>query len=172
MSESFIGEIRMVAFNFAPRGWAFCDGQILPISQNQTLHEELQDIYGEDGQGGFALPDLRGRTPVHAGDGPGLPVVKLGEKGGSETVALKGKHLPIHTHTLYATTSQGGNRSAENDMLALTDSSSPYGDGVDLVDMKEGSIGEVGGNAHNNMQPYTTVNFCIALQGLMPDLIK
>jgi len=168
MSEPFLGEIMIVGFNFAPRGWAMCDGQILPINQNQSLYSLLGTTYGGDGRTTFALPDLRSRTPIHEGDG-----FSLGEKSGVETVTLTVAEMAAHTHQAKGTTAdglrgQGSNvRSfatvgTENDPLYRTPDSN-------IVQTASGtSTNAGGGQAHNNMQPYLTLTFVIALQGLFP----
>ena len=170
MSEPFLAEIRMVGFNFAPRGWAFCDGQILPINQNQSLFSLLGTTYGGDGRTSFALPDLRGRTPIHVGRSDGGVDHRLGQKSGAETHALAVNEMPQHSHGVLATGESGdtplpgGNHLAgfnnayanEETMLA-----SPVGVGQALANAG-------GSQAHNNMQPYLAVHFCIALQGLFP----
>ena len=167
MSEPFLAEIRIVGFNFAPRGWAFCDGQILPINQNQSLYSLLGTNYGGDGRTSFALPDLRGRTPIHVGDGH-----TLAQKSGAETVTLTAAEIAAHTHTFKASSSPGADRSATNDILADT---APAGllyrdaEAASMTALRSGTITNAGGGqAHNNMQPYTTLSFCIALQGLFP----
>jgi microcystin-dependent protein len=166
MSEPFLAEIRMVGFNFAPRGWAFCDGQILPINQNQSLYSLLGTTYGGDGRTSFALPDLRGRVPVHVGSSNGHSI-RQGEKGGEETHTLSAAEMPRHAHL------QGsGDRATEGDPTDRVLASRPRrglriyaGPGASFG----GGAGSTGGNqAHTNMQPYLAVNFCIALQGLFP----
>jgi len=164
MSEPFLAEIRMVGFNFAPRGWALCDGQILPINQNQSLYSLLGITYGGDGRTSFALPDLRGRVPVHIGEG-----ISLGQKGGTETVTLSAGQVPAHTHAPVSAAGPANNNLPADSLLAQ--SSQVYGAPVasSMVQMRKGTIGNAGGGAaHNNMQPYLTVNFVIALQGLFP----
>ncbi|KAA3609220.1 MAG: phage tail protein [Calditrichaeota bacterium] len=162
MSEPFLAEIRMVGFNFAPRGWAFCDGQILPINQNQSLYSLLGTTYGGDGRTSFALPDLRGRSPLHPGEGH-----RQGEKGGEETHSLSLNETPVHQHNMLADTGNG-NRPVPNDAV-LSSASNVYHDPNNLVALHSGSVANVGtGQAHDNMQPFLAVNFCIALQGLFP----
>lgn len=173
MSEPFLGEIKIVGFNFAPRGWAYCDGQILPINQNQSLYSLLGTTYGGDGRTTFALPDLRGRTPVHVGDD-----VLLGEKGGAETVTITAAEMASHTHTVSGTSEdadagalgQKGDRS-----FATVQETEPgdiiYGPVEDghMVAMADKIVTHAGGGqAHENMQPYLALGFCIALQGLFP----
>lgn len=163
MSEPFLAEIRIVGFNFAPRGWAFCDGQILPINQNQSLYSLLGTTYGGDGRTSFALPDLRGRTPIHVGNGH-----TQGQKSGEETHTLSTAEMPNHEHNLYASSADGNTNNAQNSVLAR-EIGNPYGTINNLSNMNQAIIANVGGGqAHNNMQPYIAVNFCIALQGLFP----
>ncbi len=167
MSEPFLAEVRIVGFNFAPRGWAFCDGQILPISQNQSLYSLLGTTYGGDGRTSFALPDLRGRTPIHVGSSNGS-IHLLGQKGGEETHTLSAAEMPQHTHPAKASSAPGTIPVPAGNVLA--DSvNQVYVDPANLVDMNSGELLNVGGGqAHNNMQPTLVVNFCIALQGLFP----
>ena len=167
MSEPFLAEVRIVGFNFAPRGWAFCDGQILPISQNQSLYSLLGTTYGGDGRTSFALPDLRGRSPIHVGSSNGS-VHLLGQKGGEETHTLNAAEMPQHRHVLKASSTSGNNPIPQNNILA----SSPnpvYHEANNLVAMSSATLASVGGGqAHNNMQPTLVLNFCIALRGLFP----
>lgn len=163
MSEPFLAEIKIVGFNFAPRGWAFCDGQILPINQNQSLYSLLGTTYGGDGRTSFALPDLRSRTPIHVGDGHAL-----GQKGGVETVTLPAAEIAAHTHTAKASSTDGDNDSPINDVLAAA---AIYRDpeATTMTALRSGTIANAGGGeSHNNMQPYLTLDFCIALRGLFP----
>lgn len=167
MSEPFLAEIRIVGFNFAPRGWAFCDGQILPINQNQSLYSLLGTTYGGDGRTSFALPDLRSRVPIHMGDG-----YKLGQKGGVETVTLNVNELGPHSHAARGTSAPGDGAKGGNgkSLATSTDATDPiYGNAANLTAMSSGSISHAGGGqAHNNMQPYLTLSFTIALRGLFP----
>jgi microcystin-dependent protein len=165
MSEPFLAEVRMVGFNFAPRGWAFCDGQILPINQNQSLYSLLGTTYGGDGRTSFALPDLRGRTPIHVGDGH-----SLGQKSGEETHTLAANEMPNHSHSLEASTNAATNADPTGQVLSNTrERSYANFSAAQAVDMATSSVSHVGGGqAHENMQPYLTVNFCMALQGLFP----
>ena len=167
MSEPFLAEIRMVGFNFAPRGWAFCDGQILPINQNQSLYSLLGTTYGGDGRTSFALPDLRGRTPIHVGASNGT-LHTLGQKSGAESVTLSEAEMPRHRHVVQgssvAVDSNDPTGNLLGDNLGLI-----YQQLFSLVSMDSAMIPSVGGGqAHNNMQPYIAVNFCIALRGLFP----
>ena len=169
MSEPFLAEVRMVGFNFAPRGWAFCDGQILPINQNQSLYSLLGTTYGGDGRTSFALPDLRGRTPIHVGASNGTHH-QLGSKSGEETHTLSANEMPQHTHIAKASNSQANLTAVSGNLLANS-LSELYVDAnqADLVNLRSGTVTNVGGGqAHENMQPYLAVNFCIALQGLFP----
>jgi microcystin-dependent protein len=167
MSEPFLAEIKIVGFNFAPRGWAQCDGQILPINQYQSLYSLLGTTYGGDGRTSFALPDLRGRTPIHVGTSFGA-YHPLGQKSGEESHSLAVSEIPNHSHTLNASSSEAtmpiptGNVSAAASTFA-------YGDPTGLTNMHSNSTPNTGsGQGHNNMQPYTTLNFVIALVGLFP----
>lgn len=169
MSEPFVGEVRMFAGNFAPRGWAFCDGQLLAVSQNDALFSLLGTIYGGDGRTTFGLPDLRGRIPIHAGTGPGLSPRRLGAKGGSEAETLTVNQLPSHTHTWRATTAVAQNRSPETNALAsptadiYTQTLSP------ATNLRIDTVTPVGGSrSHSNLMPYLCINYIIALFGIYP----
>ncbi|NND73802.1 MAG: phage tail protein [Ilumatobacter sp.] len=166
MSEPFLAEIRIVAFNFAPRGWAFCDGQILPISQNQSLYSLLGTTYGGDGRTSFALPDLRGRTPIHVGSSNGSSHL-LGSKGGEETVTLSIAETPQHTHTPQGSATQVDSNDPTGRLLGMN-AGLPYHSVGTLAPMNANTVTEIGGTAHNNMQPSLVLNFCIALRGLFP----
>ena len=168
MSEPFLAEVRIVGFNFAPRGWAFCDGQILPINQNQSLYSLLGTTYGGDGRTSFALPDMRGRTPIHTGSDGFGPFHSLGQKSGEETHTLSTAEMPQHDHVLEATNTDGNTTNAPNSVLAR-EVGNPYATASNLINMNTSIIANVGGSqGHENMQPYLAVNFCIALQGLFP----
>lgn len=168
MSEPFLAEVRMVGFNFAPRGWAFCDGQILPINQNQSLYSLLGTTYGGDGRTSFALPDLRGRVPIHVGQSNGGEEHRLGSKAGEETHTLSGNEMPQHTHPLNASTDEDGVITAADKVLARAPQAL-YSDPPPDTPLQSSSITDAGGSqAHENMQPFLAVNFCIALQGLFP----
>lgn len=171
MSEPFIAEIRIFAGNFAPRGWAFCDGQLLPVSQNTALFSLIGTTYGGDGRTTTALPDLQGRAPMQPGRGPGLTARRLGERGGVETVTLTEAQMPNHSHTLRAAADVGDlNAPAPTRSLARSGGGFLYqqdaGNPVALSPAASHSNG--GSQPHDNMQPYLTMNFIIALQGLYP----
>jgi microcystin-dependent protein len=170
MADPFVAEIRIFPFNFAPKGWARCDGQLFPISQNTALFSLLGTTYGGNGKSNFALPDLQGRTPMHPGQGPGLSLHDLGETGGSETVTLLNSEIPSHSHTLRASSDDGELRSpSSNRVLARSGSGFAYNTSSPDVSMALETITPAGsGLPHNNMQPYLTCHFCIALQGVFP----
>ncbi|MEM7479894.1 MAG: tail fiber protein [Acidobacteriota bacterium] len=169
MSEPFLAEVRIVGFNFAPRGWAFCDGQILPINQNQSLYSLLGTTYGGDGRTSFALPDLRGRSPMHVGRSNGGGDHRLGQKSGEETHTLSGAEMPNHDHVLRATNANGTTDQINGTVLARAVGANVYGEFGTQVGMASGTVANVGGGqAHDNMMPYLAINFCIALQGLFP----
>ena len=168
MSEPFLAEIMIVGFDFAPRGWAFCDGQILPINQNQSLYSLLGTTYGGDGRTSFGLPDLRGRTPIHAGQANGGASHSLGSRGGEEARALSVDEMPNHDHQAQASSAEGNSLIPTGNILAKR-LSEPYRSPTNLGDMKAGTIQSVGASeGHDNMQPYLALRFCIALQGLFP----
>lgn len=168
MADPFLGEIKIWAPNFAPRGWAFCNGQLLPISQNSALFSLLGTIYGGDGRTTFALPDLRGRVPLGMGTGPGLSPHSIGQRGGAETTTLTVNNLPAHTHTLnLATAAEGDSNDPAGRLLAQTDARSYSGQGPAIP--SGGATAGAGANqAVNNMQPYLSLSFIIALQGIFP----
>lgn len=162
MSEPFLAEIRIFGFNFPPRGYAQCDGQLLPINQNQSLFALLGITYGGDGATSFALPDLRGRTPIHEGDGH-----NLGQREGEERHVLTANEVVGHDHQLNATSDNGAQPVPNNNVLATFNNG--YGGGQSLTDLVNGTVVNAGGGqGHENMQPYLVLNFCIALQGLFP----
>ena len=161
MSEPFLAEIRMVGFNFAPRGWAFCDGQILPINQNQSLFSLLGTTYGGDGRTSFGLPDMRGRTSIHVN-----PQHSLGQWSGENTHTLSTAEMPQHSHTAVGTTEVANQVTAGGNLLATTNSNS-YAAATNEIENST-ALSSVGGQAHQNMQPYMAVNYCIAIQGLFP----
>ncbi len=168
--EPLIGEIIMFAGNFAPRGWALCDGQLLSISGNEALFSILGTTYGGDGRTTFALPDLRGRVAMHAGNGPGLSNRRLGERGGVEQVTLNATQLPAHTHRLRAHSSEAGDTPIPtNAVLSFDPRESQYNTQDADVDMGASAIASTGeGQPHSIVQPYQAVNYIIALQGIYP----
>jgi microcystin-dependent protein len=172
MSEPFIAEIRIWALTFAPRGWAFCDGTLLPISQNTALFSLIGTIYGGDGRTTTALPDLRGRAPMGTGSGPGLTSRQQGQKTGVETVTLTSAQLPQHTHAMRANSNSADlSAPAANRSLARSSGGFAYQQttGANLVALAPEAVpSQGGGQLHNNMMPYLTLNFCIALTGLYP----
>lgn len=169
--DPFVAEIRIFPFNFAPKGWAFCDGQILPLSQNTALFSLLGTTYGGDGKSNFALPNMQGSAPMHPGQGPGLSLHDLGETGGSGTVTLLESEIPGHSHSLKAVVDPGDvSLPQPGVVLAQTVGATGYVTGNPaLALMSLNSLAPTGGDQpHNNMQPYLTLNFCIALQGVFP----
>jgi microcystin-dependent protein len=172
MSEPFIGEIKPFGFNFAPRGWAQCDGQLLPIAQYQALFSLLGTTYGGDGRVTFGLPDLRGRAALHYGNGPGLTNRPLGQRSGQENVTLNANQIPVHSHTVACKNGAGnsnvaaGNVPAQDAGVQSATYSSEAADGTMDASMIPNSGG--GNQSHNNMQPYLVINWCIALQGIFP----
>jgi len=174
MSDNFVAEIRIFPFNFAPKGWAFCDGQLLPISQNTALFSLLGTTYGGDGKSNFALPNMQGNTPMQQGQGSGLSLRDLGELGGEQTVTLLQTEIPSHTHTVQAADLVGGLKDPANNFWSsgLKIGPSIYtasGTGNNDVQMHPLGTSITGGSLpHNNMMPYLTLNFCIALQGIFP----
>ncbi|WP_338874749.1 tail fiber protein [Spirosoma sp. SC4-14] len=176
--EPYIGQIQLFAFNFPPKNWAFCDGRLLSIAQNQALFSLIGTTYGGDGITTFALPDLRGRTPIGFGQGPGLTYREMGETSGSETVTLISTQMPMHNHLLMASAQSANQNSPENHFMAVSNgvdsnSESPvsvntYGTTASTT-ANPMSISTSGGSQpHNNMQPYLTMNYCIALYGIFP----
>lgn len=173
MTDPFIGEIRIFAGNFAPYGWALCNGQLLPISQNTALYSIIGKTYGGDGKTNFALPNLQGRIPLHFGQGPGLSNRNLGEPIGSETVSLSGNQMPAHSHSATIKAANAGSiNQPENNLFGKILRTNMYSTpDAALTNMAEGSLSlqNAGGSlAHNNMQPYLTLNFIIALTGVYP----
>jgi microcystin-dependent protein len=172
MSDPFVAEIRIFPFNFAPKGWAFCDGQLLPLSQNTALFSLLGTVYGGDGKSTFALPDLQGSAPMQPGQGQGLSLRDLGEQSGSEFITLLDSEMPIHNHFVMAQNIPLGgvvlpannttlNHPASGNLFNVTNPA--------VTQMAFQTIAVAGGSLpHNNMQPYLTLNFCIALQGVFP----
>jgi microcystin-dependent protein len=171
MADPFVAEIRIFPFNFAPKGWAFCDGQLMPISQNTALFSLLGTTYGGDGKSIFALPDLQGRAPMHPGQGPGLSLHDLGETGGSDTVTLLESEIPAHAHALMSNAGAANRTRPANNSIARVAGATPYAPAQATPSAQLGatSLTPTGGDQpHNNLQPYITVNFNIALQGVFP----
>jgi len=166
--DPFVAEIRILPFNFAPQGWAWCDGQLLPLSQNTALFSLLGTTYGGNGKSNFALPDLQGRAPMHPGQGPGLSLHDLGETGGSETVTLLESEIPIHSHTLHAVEDDGGFLTPVSGFFAAGNSMYSQAGAPDTTMAPEMLAPAGGDQPHNNMQPYLTFYFNIALQGVFP----
>lgn len=176
MSEPFIGQVMMFAGNFAPRGWAFCQGQILSIAQNTALFSILGTTYGGNGQTTFALPDLRGRSPIQPGQGPGLSPITLGQQGGTETMTLLSNNMPAHNHTLNAFNGDVGNAAnpsgnalgigkvpSSGEMINMYSNSAPS------AQLAPGTVGIAGGSQPFNIRdPYLAINFIIALEGIFP----
>jgi microcystin-dependent protein len=164
MAEPFLAEVRIMSFQFAPKGWALCDGQLLPINQNQALFALLGTSFGGDGRVNFALPDLRGRTPIHVGSG-----FTLGVRAGEQAHTLSISELPTHTHVLNGTTNTAANTPTTSTVLGRSNPQPAYGGPSNLEAMAPQAVANVGGGqAHLNMQPFLTLNFCIALQGIFP----
>jgi microcystin-dependent protein len=163
MAEPFLSEIRIMSFNFAPKGWALCNGQLLPINQNQALFSLLGTTYGGDGRVNFALPDLRARAPIHVGSGH-----SLGERGGEQAHTLSIAEMPTHTHSWEAN-SQNASGSVGVGNNVLASSNKLYGGPTNLTTLTSGTVATIGGSqAHLNTQPYLVLSFCIALQGIFP----
>lgn len=170
MSEPFVAEIRIFAGNFAPRGWAFCDGQLLPIAQNTALFSLIGTTYGGDGRTTTGLPNLKGRAPMHPGPGPGLTSRRLGQKGGTETETLTTAQLPQHTHNLMGINAPGTTYAATGASgLARSAGGNAYQSNASNTDLHVDALTDTGGGqAHTNMQPYLVMNFIIALVGTYP----
>jgi microcystin-dependent protein len=171
MTDPFVAEIRIFPFNFAPRFWAFCDGQILPLSQNTALFSLLGTNYGGNGQSNFGLPNLQGKAALHPGQGPGLSQRFLGEQGGSEIITLLQSQIPNHTHNLVGIGIEiGDSNIPTSNILARSSGASIYNtSAASPVAMNQTALAVAGGDQpHNNMQPYLTLNFCIALAGVYP----
>jgi microcystin-dependent protein len=170
MAQPYVGELRMFAGNFAPAGWQFCDGSLLPISENETLFQLIGTTYGGDGQSTFAVPDLRGRVPVHMGTGPGLSTRIIGETGGAESITLTVTQMPAHTHPMLASANTANTTSPQNAVLARTASNvyttaNPPTSNGNMAS----ALSPVGGSQpHENMQPYLAVSFIISLFGIFP----
>jgi microcystin-dependent protein len=164
MAQPYVGEIRMFGGNFAPAGWMFCEGQLLPISENETLFQLIGTTYGGDGESTFALPDLRGRIPIHTGNG-----FILAETGGVETVTLTVSQIPAHSHPLLASGDLGNQINTSGALTSNSNGALPYREDVTTVNMNPSAIGSTGGSQpHNNFQPYLCVDFIISLFGIFP----
>ena len=164
MAEPFLSEIRIMSFGFPPKGWAFCDGQLLPINQNQALFSLLGTTYGGDGRVNFGLPNLQGRVPMHMGNSH-----TLGEIGGEQSHTLSISEIPTHTHQANASSTEAGNAVPANNLLANSAPNSLYGPAQNLTALNAATVAAVGGSqAHLNMQPFLVLSFCIALQGIFP----
>jgi microcystin-dependent protein len=172
VSAPFVGEIRIFPYNFPPRGWAFCNGQIIPVSQNTALFAILGTFYGGNGTSNFALPNFIGRVPVHQGQGPGLSQYVIGEIGGSSTVTLPTQQIPSHAHNLLAFTGRGVTahaNPASGDALTASQGGSAYSPSAPDTQLSPVSVGQTGGSQpHDNAMPTLSLNFCIALQGIFP----
>jgi microcystin-dependent protein len=173
MADPFVAEIRIFPFNFAPKGWAWCNGQLLPLSQNTALFSLLGTTYGGDGKSTFALPDLEGSVPLHPGQGPGLSLYDLGQQSGSETVTLLESEMPLHPHSLMCQSQDPADQPAPSAArtFAASQNATAYGpaNGTPIVQMAFQSLTPAGGSLpHNNMMPYLTFYFNIALQGVFP----
>jgi microcystin-dependent protein len=171
MADPFVAEIRIFPFNFAPKGWAWCNGQLMPISQNTALFSLLGTTYGGDGKSTFALPDMQGNAPMHPGQGPGLSLHDLGEMSGSETVTLLDSEMPSHNHSMMASTQDGVDNHAQVNLLAQGVGIGQYTDQNTgpFVSLNQAAIQPAGGSLpHNNMMPYLSLYFNIALQGVFP----
>ncbi len=172
MADPFVAEIRIFPFNFAPKGWAWCNGQLLPLSQNTALFSLLGTTYGGDGKSTFALPDLQGAAPIHAGQGPGLSLYGLGQEGGTENVTLLESEMPAHAHFVRGHTADPGDNNQPNPavVLAKSNNGQAYQTSTSgLTQTASQTLGPAGGSfPHNNLMPYLTLYFNIALQGVFP----
>lgn len=172
MADPFVAEIRIFPFNFAPKSWAWCDGQLLPLSQNTALFSLLGTTYGGNGTSNFALPDLQGRAPMHPGQGSGLSLHNLGETGGSDRVTLLESEIPSHQHPLNSASAPANRTHPGGNAIARAEGATPYvpsNPSPALVTMAPQALTPAGGDQpHNNMQPYLTFYFCIALAGVFP----
>ncbi|MCA9972191.1 MAG: phage tail protein [Anaerolineales bacterium] len=169
MSEPFVGEIRMFAGNFAPRGWAFCDGQLLAVSQNDALFSLLGTIYGGDGRTTFGLPDMRGRVPLHQGQGPGLSPRRIGAKAGAESVTLTTAQMPAHAHTVRVSGADAHSSAPAGMLPGKTASIGLYTTSAPANDFAPTAVGSSGGSrSHSNLMPTLCINFIIALVGIYP----
>jgi microcystin-dependent protein len=169
MSDQFVAEIRIFPFNFPPTGWAFCDGQLMPISQNTALFSLLGTVYGGDGKSTFALPNMQGNVPMQPGQGQGLSLRDLGEMSGVESITLLQSEIPLHTHNISASAADGNTGAPDGQKVANGIGVNMYATAGSLTQLNLMALSPAGGGLpHNNMQPYLTLNFCIALQGIFP----
>jgi len=170
MSDQFVAEIRIFPFNFPPTGWAFCDGQLMPISQNTALFSLLGTVYGGDGKSTFALPDMQGNAGMQPGQGQGLSLRDLGEMSGVDSVTLLVSEMPFHTHTLMVDDADPAESNVcTNNALTRSKNGNAYVNTLTITQMAPQALAPAGGSLpHNNMQPYLTLNYCIALQGIFP----
>ncbi len=170
MSDNFVGEIRIFAGNFAPKDWAFCRGQLIPISQNTALFSLLGTTYGGNGTSNFALPDLQGRAPMQPGQAPGLSPYALGQQDGAETVTLSAAQKPAHSHPLRASSAAANASDPTGNVLANAGSGALYASGPADTPLSAGAVGPAGGDGleHNNLMPYLPVNYIIAMTGIFP----
>lgn len=170
MQDPFVAEVRIVGFNFAPKGWAFCDGQLKPISQNTALFSLLGTTYGGDGKSTFALPDFQGNVGIQAGQGQGLSEYYLGEMSGSEVVTLLQSEMPSHTHNVMGVADPGDTNIMTDNAIGRSSGASVFTNAAAPVAMMNPTMISVAGSSqpHNNMQPYLTLNYIIALQGVFP----
>ena len=169
MSDGYVGEIRMFAGNFAPRNWALCDGQLIAVSQNESLFSLLGTIYGGDGRTTFGLPDMRGRVPVHQGTGPGLTDRRIGHKFGQEHVTLTTNNLPAHSHRVTASTETANEASPVGNLLATPPTEGIYRAGTPTDAMSSQAVSQKGSSqSHDNMMPTATINYIICLYGTYP----
>ncbi len=167
MAQPYVGEVRLFAGNFAPAGWLFCDGSLQAISENETLFQLIGTTYGGDGQTTFALPDLRGRVPVHVGTGAGVTTV-IGQSGGVETVTLTSNQIPNHTHTVFASSDAASTNVPSANVVLATPSYNAYRAGVPSAALNAPLSNSGGGQPHSNMQPYLALNYIISLFGIFP----
>jgi microcystin-dependent protein len=169
MGQPYVGEIRIFAGNFAPYGWLFCDGSLLSIAENETLFNLIGTTYGGDGQETFGLPDLRGRIPVHQGQGPGLGQYAMGQMGGTETETLTTQQIPAHQHAVMAATGVGNQTPPTGSVVAQSPQIQLYIEDAPDANMAAGAVGSTGGSrAHENLMPYLCVNYIISLYGIFP----
>lgn len=169
MGQPFVGEIRMFGGTFAPNGWAFCDGQLLPISENDTLFNLIGTTYGGDGQETFALPNLQSRVPIHAGTGPSGTTYQLGESSGTESVTLTVQQIPIHTHAMVGSLDVGGSSAPTSNILAQSPNIKAFFEAAPNVNLAASAVTSEGGSQpHENVQPFLCINFILSLFGVFP----